>query len=104
MLLFKINSHKKQYFDDYLNGYSLAVTFADWLTGLVFHTVAQTLLRSFLPPSVVGWGGFKQLLCTSSDFYIKFREIITYHSIGIYSDMWSLLHVSKQKSEFCEST
>ena len=27
-----------------------------------------------------------------------------YHSIGIYSDLWSLLHVSKQKSEFCVST
>ena len=24
MLLFKINSHKKKYFDDFLNGYSLA--------------------------------------------------------------------------------
>ena len=44
MLLFKINSHKK-YFDDFLNSFSLAVTFADWLTGLVFHTVTQTLLR-----------------------------------------------------------
>ena len=53
MLLFKINSHKKKYmyFDDFLNRYSLAVTFADWLTGLVFHTVTQTLLRSFLPVS-----------------------------------------------------
>ena len=29
MLLFKINSHIKKYFDDFLNGYSLAVTFAD---------------------------------------------------------------------------
>ena len=36
--------------------------------------------------------------------YIEFGEIITYHSIGIYSDLWSLLHVSKQKSEFCECT
>ena len=51
MLLFKINSHKKKYFDDFLNGYSLAVMFADWLKGLVFHTVTQTLLRSFLPVS-----------------------------------------------------
>ena len=53
MLLFKINSHKKKYFDEFLSGYSLAVsvTFADDLTGLVFHTVTQTLLRSFLPVS-----------------------------------------------------
>ena len=51
MLLFKINSHKKKYFDDFLNGYLLAVTCADWLTGLVFHTVTQTVLRSFLPVS-----------------------------------------------------
>ena len=35
MLLFKINTHIKKYFDDFLNGYSLAVTFADWLTGLI---------------------------------------------------------------------
>ena len=47
---------------------------------------------------------FKQLLWTSNDFYIEFGEIITYHSICMYSDLWSLLHVSKQKSEFCEST
>ena len=38
MMIFKINSHIKKYFDDFLNGYSLAVTFADWLTDLVFHT------------------------------------------------------------------
>ena len=30
---------------------------------------------------------FKQLLWTSNDFYIEFGEIITYHSIGIYSDL-----------------
>ena len=29
ILLFKINSHKKKYFDDFLNSYLLAVTFAD---------------------------------------------------------------------------
>ena len=29
ILLFKTNSHKKKYFDDFLNVYSLAVTFAD---------------------------------------------------------------------------
>ena len=128
MLLFKINSHKKKYFDDFLNGYSLAVTFADWLTGLVFHTVTQTFI-ALVSPSVqrnkvcirdytstafstttisrnfsARFLWFKQLLWTSNDFYIEFGEIITYHSIGIYSDLWSLLHVSKQKSEFCEST
>ena len=48
MLLFKINSHIKKYFDDFLNGYSLAVTFADWLTGLVFHTD----LIALVPPCV----------------------------------------------------
>ena len=40
-----------QYFDDFLNGYSLAVTFADWLTGLVFHTVTQTFI-ALVSPSV----------------------------------------------------
>ena len=128
MLLFKINSHKKKYFDDFLNGYSLAVTFADWLTGLVFHTITQTFI-ALVSPSVqrnkvcirdytstafstttisrnfsARFLWFKQLLWTSNDFYIEFGEIITYHSIGIYSDLWLLLHVSKQKSEFCEST
>ena len=29
MLLFKLNSHIKKYFDDFLNGYSLAMTFAN---------------------------------------------------------------------------
>ena len=121
MLLFKINSHKKKYFDDFLNGYSLAVTFADWLTGLVFHTVTLTFI-ALVSPSVhrnkvcirdytstafsttiisrnfsARFLWFKQLLWTSNDFYIEFGEIITYHSIGMYSDLWSLLHVSKQK-------
>ena len=50
MLLFKINSHIKKYFDDFLNGYSLAVTFADWLTGLVFHS--HTDFIALVPPSV----------------------------------------------------
>ena len=49
MLLFKINSHKKKYFDDFLNGYSLAVTFADWSAGLVFHTVTQTFIALVSP-------------------------------------------------------
>ena len=51
MLLFKINSLIKKYFDDFLNGYnSLAVTFADWLTGLVFHS--HTDFIALVPPSV----------------------------------------------------
>ena len=50
MLLFKINSHKKKYFDDFLNGYSLAVKLADWLTGLFFHT--DTGFIALIPPSV----------------------------------------------------
>ena len=120
MLLFKINSHKKKYFDDFLNGYSLAVTFADWLTGLVFHTVTQTFI-ALVSPSVhcnkvcirdytstafsttrisrnfsARFLWFKQLLWTSNDFYIEFGEIIAYHSIGMYSDLWSLLHVNKK--------
>ena len=57
MLLFKINSHIKKYFDDFLNGYTLAVTFADWLTGLFFHTNfialdTQTDFIALVPPSV----------------------------------------------------
>ena len=54
--------------------------------GLLFH-------QQFIGILVPGFSGFKQLLWTSHDFYIKFGEIITYHSIGIYSDLWSLLHV-----------
>ena len=42
---------KLSHIDNFLNGYSLAVTFADWLTGLVFHIVTQALLRLFLPMS-----------------------------------------------------
>ena len=40
-----------------------------------------------------GFCGFKQLLWTSKDFYIKFGEIITYHSIGICarSQYWVML-------------
>ena len=48
MLLFKINSLIKKYFDDFLNGYMLAVMFANWLTGLIFHTDFIALV----PPSV----------------------------------------------------
>ena len=48
MLLFKVNSHKQQYFDGFLNSYTLDVMFADWLTGLVFHTDFIALV----PPSV----------------------------------------------------
>ena len=51
MLLFKINSHIKKYFDDFLNGYTLPVmelTFADWLTGSAFLTDFTALV----PPSV----------------------------------------------------
>ena len=61
--------------------------------GLLFH-------QQFIGILVPGFCGFKQLLWTSNDFYIKFGEIITYHSIGICSELWSLMHVSKQKSEF----
>ena len=50
MLLFKINSHMSKYFDDCLNGYTLAVTFANWLTGLVFHTVTHDFI-ALVPPS-----------------------------------------------------
>ena len=53
--------------------------------------------QQFLGILVPGFRGFKQLLWTSNDFYIEFGEIITYCGIGIYSDLWSLLHVSKQK-------
>ena len=94
-LLFKINSHKKKYFDDFLNGYSLAVTFADWLTGLVFHTVTKTFI-ALVSPGVqrnkvcireytstafstttisrnfsARFLWFKQLIWTSNDFYIS---------------------------------
>ena len=37
-------------------------------------------------------------------FTKEFGEILTYHSIGIYSDFWSLWYVlNKLKSEFCEA-
>ena len=41
----------KKYFDEFLNSYTLAVTFADWLTGLVFHT-SHTDFIALVPPSV----------------------------------------------------
>ena len=49
MLLFKINSHKKKYFDDLLNSYSLAVTFAIDRFSL---SHSHTDFIALVPPSV----------------------------------------------------
>ena len=50
ILLFKINSHKKKYFDDFLNGYSLAVTFPMIDRFSLSHS--HTDFIALVPPSV----------------------------------------------------